>query len=79
MPDETIEVDAYVNRKGEKNPTGIVEHIEGVLATVYWGTADGKQFREELPLDSLVLCEHEIVNDHRNEDQPIHRNVFDDQ
>lgn len=57
-----LEVGDYVVQKGSTNPTGIVEDIHGDFATVRWGTADKRTFRDEFRYDQLEIIEDSILS-----------------
>jgi hypothetical protein len=58
----TIKVGSHVNRKGEKNPTGIVEKVTPAgNATVNWGTMDKKTHREHIHVNNLKHTSPKVV------------------
>jgi len=72
-----LKVNDYVRRKGTKNPVGIVEVVFGpLLATIRWGVADGKVFREDINQDELEVVEYDILNKAVVEHPPLRHNVF---
>lgn len=59
---QPLKVGDYVNQLNTKNPTGIIEAINGHIAEVRWGTADKRTFRDSFRLDELQIVTEPIYS-----------------
>ncbi len=56
-----ILIDSHVVRTNTDHPSGMVEKIQQGLATVRWGTADNRVYKEDIRLQDLQLAPFDII------------------
>lgn len=63
--ERALKIGDYVNQKGTKNPTGMIEEIwtgeTAEFARVRWGVSDRKTFTDDISVEDLVMVEDRIV------------------
>jgi hypothetical protein len=70
-----LEVESHVRRKGNKNPTGIIESLEEGKALVRWGVDYNRPIRERVDINDLeevtdrIYSPDEVVTRQAEEDK----------
>jgi hypothetical protein len=78
MPNDEIAVDSFVVKKGTTTPIGIVNEVYlSLVASVKWGDLDGEPQYEDVLVEDLVIIPKDISTEDKSEEEPIRRNVFD--